>query len=942
MRATLRLSSPAWLAQPRITSSIALGSRAGKRSPVMPDRQRGQIVGRGPTKGRHEIGRTACAVRRTNKPSATVHADNPRERLRWQASFHRGRGFAQQWRQIFCAPSRAASGWNSMLILRRRHVTFGVAHRHGERAQPEFQFLLDPGVALSCEPVHDHGASASLSVTVWACGARGGSPSTKREAWPERARPAARGPSTWTTRAGARRLRAKRSSPPHRHPQHIDDRSGRRAPPSNNSVRLAARKSSINGCARSVKLSEPQIAKAEFEHARAERSTRDRCAARSPGAPASAPGAARRRARDRCAAAMSARLSLVCSRVESAQHRQPARERLHVVAAVLEGRFACALAIGHARKSKHRSRRIDAEGKGSIAWCAIRTLCAHSAQHAMRRGSLDGRRTRDGAAQLVRAGRLGCADRRRRPGRAPAARRRPRILDMSSLAECSNLGHQHPTLVAAIRAQAERLCFVTNAWGAAAARASWPSSCSSVPGSKAAACSSRWAARTPTRTRSRSRARRAGKPKARSSRATARTTARATWRWRCRATARTPASGRCRLRSACPRAAAVCVSLPVRQPRMRTNAARAPRPRSPSASTRSAPDSVAAVLMEAERRHQRHRRARQLLAGACARSTAQRGVWLIADEVMSALRPLRRMVRLAAPRRGGPPGPDDARQGSDRAPRCRSARSCCQRDVAARIEHEMLYTGLTYCGHPLSCAAGVAALDAYDDEGLIERSRTLGARMFDEVQGLQSRHPVIGDVRGGHGLFAVVELVADRATRAPLAPWPQTPPALKALVDEAHGRRRVLRHARQPDPARAAAGDRGSTNSPTRWRCSTACWRDTSPIPRSARDMSFRLTYATMFNPPAEMHVRFEAALARLEAQFGQRHPLFVAGADREPAGLGDQAQPDRQRAGARRISARRRGRRRRRDAAPRTRPSRPGAHSRSPSARRCCARSAT
>ena len=40
------------------------------------------------------------------------------------------------------------------------------------------------------------------------------------------------------------------------------------------------------------------------------------------------------------------------------------------------------------------------------------------------------------------------------------------ILDMSSLAECSNLGHQHPRVVAAIRAQAERLCFVTNAWGA--------------------------------------------------------------------------------------------------------------------------------------------------------------------------------------------------------------------------------------------------------------------------------------------------------------------------------------------------------------------------------------------------------------------------------------------------------------------------------------------
>ncbi|MFL6592252.1 MAG: aldehyde dehydrogenase family protein [Luteimonas sp.] len=48
--------------------------------------------------------------------------------------------------------------------------------------------------------------------------------------------------------------------------------------------------------------------------------------------------------------------------------------------------------------------------------------------------------------------------------------------------------------------------------------------------------------------------------------------------------------------------------------------------------------------------------------------------------------------------------------------------------------------------------------------------------------------------------------------------------------------------------------------------------------------MSFRLTYATMFDPPAEMHVQFETALARVESGSGRRHPLFVAGADREPA----------------------------------------------------------
>jgi taurine--2-oxoglutarate transaminase len=102
--------------------------------------------------------------------------------------------------------------------------------------------------------------------------------------------------------------------------------------------------------------------------------------------------------------------------------------------------------------------------------------------------------------------------------------------------------------------------------------------------------------------------------------------------------------------------------------------------------------------------------------------------------------------------------------------------------VSKAIDGGMFYGGLTYGGHPLSCAAGVAAIEAYRGEKLIERSRTLGARMFTELQRLASRHAVIGDVRGGHGLFAVVELVADRAARTPIAPWPQQPAALRSLL----------------------------------------------------------------------------------------------------------------------------------------------------------------
>jgi taurine--2-oxoglutarate transaminase len=102
--------------------------------------------------------------------------------------------------------------------------------------------------------------------------------------------------------------------------------------------------------------------------------------------------------------------------------------------------------------------------------------------------------------------------------------------------------------------------------------------------------------------------------------------------------------------------------------------------------------------------------------------------------------------------------------------------------IARRIERQMFYGGLTYCGHPLGCATALAAIEAYRDDGLIERSRTLGARMFQELRRLGTRHAVIGDVRGGHGLFAVVELVADRATRVPLAPWPQQADQLRALL----------------------------------------------------------------------------------------------------------------------------------------------------------------
>ncbi|HTD28894.1 MAG TPA: aldehyde dehydrogenase family protein, partial [Xanthomonadaceae bacterium] len=56
--------------------------------------------------------------------------------------------------------------------------------------------------------------------------------------------------------------------------------------------------------------------------------------------------------------------------------------------------------------------------------------------------------------------------------------------------------------------------------------------------------------------------------------------------------------------------------------------------------------------------------------------------------------------------------------------------------------------------------------------------------------------------------------------------------------------------------------------------------------------MAFRLTYATMYNPPEAMHESFEAALARVEAGLGRRHPLFIDGADRDAAHYADRRSP--------------------------------------------------
>ncbi len=91
--------------------------------------------------------------------------------------------------------------------------------------------------------------------------------------------------------------------------------------------------------------------------------------------------------------------------------------------------------------------------------------------------------------------------------------------------------------------------------------------------------------------------------------------------------------------------------------------------------------------------------------------------------------------------------------------------------VAATFDERVFPGGLTYSGHPLACASIIGTLDAMKEEGIVENAAMIGEKVLGPgLAELQERHPVIGEVRG-LGVFWGLDLVTDRATRAPLAPY---------------------------------------------------------------------------------------------------------------------------------------------------------------------------
>ena len=82
--------------------------------------------------------------------------------------------------------------------------------------------------------------------------------------------------------------------------------------------------------------------------------------------------------------------------------------------------------------------------------------------------------------------------------------------------------------------------------------------------------------------------------------------------------------------------------------------------------------------------------------------------------------------------------------------------------------------GLTYSGHPLACASAVATINAMREEGIVENAARIGEHVLGPgLRKLAERHPSVGEVRG-MGVFWAVELVRDRESRRPLVPYNAT------------------------------------------------------------------------------------------------------------------------------------------------------------------------
>jgi len=103
-------------------------------------------------------------------------------------------------------------------------------------------------------------------------------------------------------------------------------------------------------------------------------------------------------------------------------------------------------------------------------------------------------------------------------------------------------------------------------------------------------------------------------------------------------------------------------------------------------------------------------------------------------------------------------------------------------EIAATFADKPYPGGLTYSGHPLATASAVATINAMAEEGMVENAATVGDEIIrPTLEEFKAKHPSVGDVRG-EGVFFAIELVRDKETREPLAPYGGSSPAMNETI----------------------------------------------------------------------------------------------------------------------------------------------------------------
>ncbi|HNU86928.1 MAG TPA: aminotransferase class III-fold pyridoxal phosphate-dependent enzyme [Ferruginibacter sp.] len=100
--------------------------------------------------------------------------------------------------------------------------------------------------------------------------------------------------------------------------------------------------------------------------------------------------------------------------------------------------------------------------------------------------------------------------------------------------------------------------------------------------------------------------------------------------------------------------------------------------------------------------------------------------------------------------------------------------------IAAKYDDNMLALGLTYSAHPVSCAAALETIKIYEDDDLIENAAAMGKYVTERVEALKQKHPSIGNFRTT-GLLGCIELVKNRDTKEPMAPFNAKPDEMTVM-----------------------------------------------------------------------------------------------------------------------------------------------------------------